>query len=92
MIYMLCRNRVDDFSRWKAVFASHEAAHRDAGLRLLNIWLGVEEPNNVFFVFEVASMEKARKFISNPEAAKAGQASGLIDGEYHFVEDAGGYR
>ena len=91
MIYMLCRNRVADFSRWKAVFASHETAHQAAGLRLVNIWRCVEEPDNIFFVFEVASIDKAREFIGNPEAAKAGEASGVIDGEYHFVGDAGGY-
>ena len=89
MTYLLCRNRVKDFSRWKAVLVSHEAAHLNAGLRL--VWLGIEAPNNVFFVFEVASMEKARKFISDPEAGKAAEASGVIDAEYHFVEDAGGY-
>jgi len=91
MTYMLCRNRVADFSRWHAVFASHQAAHRDAGLRLVNLWRSVEEPNNIFFLFEVASMDKAQEFIADPEAAKAGQASGVIDGEYHFIEDAGGY-
>lgn len=51
----------------------------------------VDEPNNVFFLFEVASMDKAREFISNPEAAKAGETSGVLDGEYHFVEEVGGY-
>lgn len=91
MTSMLCRNRVADFSRWHAVFASHQAAHRDAGLRLVNLWRTVEEPNIIFFLFEVASMDKAREFIADPEAAKAGQASGVIDGEYHFIEDAGGY-
>ena len=91
MTYMLCRNRVADYSRWKNVFASRAAAHRDAGLRLIHLWRTVEDPNNVFFLFEVASMEKAREFISHPEAAKAGEASGVLDGEYHFVEDAGGY-
>jgi hypothetical protein len=90
MIYMLCRNRVADFLRWKAAFASHEAAHHDAGLRLVNTWRGVEEPDNIFFLFEVTSMDRAREFISNPESAKAGEASGVIDGEYHFVGDAGG--
>jgi hypothetical protein len=88
---MLCRNRVANFERWQAVFASHEAAHKDAGLRLVNIWRSVEQPSNIFFMFEVASVDKARKFISNPEAAKAGEASGVIDGEYHFIGDAGGY-
>jgi hypothetical protein len=91
MTYLLCRNRVADFARWKAVFASHQAAHKDAGLRLASLWRSTEEPNNVFFVFEVASLKKAREFIGNPEAAKAGKDSGVVDGEYHFVEDAGGY-
>jgi len=91
MTYMLCRNRVADYLRWKAVFASHAAAHRDAGLSLVTVWRGVEDPNNVFFLFEVASIEKARKFISNPQAAKAGESSGVLDGDYHFLEDAGGY-
>jgi hypothetical protein len=91
MTYMLCRNRVADFPRWKAVFASHQAAHLDAGLRLVNLWREMEEPENVFFLFEVASLDQARSFIGNPEAAKAAEASGVIDGEYHFVEDAGSY-
>ena len=91
MTYMLCRNRVADFSRWKAVFASHQAAHLNAGLRLVQIWRAVEKPNNVFFLFEVASVDQAREFIGNPEAAQAGEASGVIDGEYHFVGDAGAY-
>ena len=90
MTYLLCRNRVSDFPRWRKVFASHESAHQEAGLRLL--LLALEQPNNVFFMFEVASMEKARKFISNPDASKAADASGVLDGEYHFIEDGGGYR
>ena len=91
MTYMLCRNRVADFARWKAVFASHQAAHRNAGLRLVQVWRAVEDPNNVFFLFEVASRETAREFIGNPEAAKAGEVSGVLDGEYHFIADAAAY-
>jgi hypothetical protein len=91
MTYMLCRNRVADFARWKAVFASHAEAHREAGLKLIKVWRALDDPNNVFFVFEVASLEKAKAFISNPEAAKAGEASGVLDGEYHFLEEAGRY-
>lgn len=86
MTFMLCRNRVADFERWRAVFASHAAAHRAAGLRLDSMWRGVDDANNVFFMFEVASVEGALAFINDPEAAKAGEASGVLDGEYHFVE------
>ena len=89
MIYMLCRNRVRDLAHWRTVFSSHEPAHLNAGLRLL--WLGVEGQDNVFFLFEVASLDRARKFIGDPGARKTADASGVIDGEYHFIEDAGGY-
>ena len=91
MVVMLCRNRVADFAKWKAVFASHASAHREAGLRLMNLWRGLEDPNNVFFLFEVTSLDKARAFISNPAAAEAGKASGVLDGEYHFLESGEGY-
>jgi len=91
MLVMLCRNRVADFAKWKAVFASHAQAHRDAGLRLMNLWRSLEDPNNVFFLFEVTSLDKARAFISNPAAAEAGTASGVLDGEYHFLESSAGY-
>jgi hypothetical protein len=91
MTNLLCRNRVRDFSQWKAVFASHAQAHRDAGLQLRSLWRDVEDPNNVFFLFEVTDADLARAFISNPAAAEAGAASGVLDGEYHFIESAAAY-
>jgi len=91
MLYMLCRNRVRDFATWKAVLSSHAQAHRAAGLRLAKLWRSMEDQNNVFFLFEVESIERARHFINNPASAEAGIASGVVEGEYHFVEDAGSY-
>lgn len=91
MTYMLCRNRVEDFAQWKSVFDSHLKAHQDKGLRLDNLLRCIDEPNNVFFLFEVSSLEKAQRFISDPEAIKAGEVSGVIDGEIYFVEDTEDY-
>lgn len=87
MIVMLCRNRVENFARWKAVFDSHAAAHRKAGLRLTNLWRKIEEPNNLFFLLEVADVDRASAFLHAPESAEAGEAAGVIDGEYHFLEN-----
>lgn len=91
MTNLLCRNRVTDFSKWKAVFASHAQAHRDAGLQLRTLWRAVEDPDNVFFLFEVTNQGLARAFISNPAAAEAAADSGVIEGEYHFLESAAAY-
>ena len=89
--YMLCRNRLVDFARWKRVFDSHAEAHRAAGLNLLHLCRSVDDPSNVFFLFGVNSMAKARAFISAPEAAEAGRVSGVIDGEMHFLEEIDKY-
>jgi hypothetical protein len=91
MTSLLCRNRVSDFSRWKTVFASHAQAHRDAGLHLKGLWRSIEEPDNVFFLFEVSDAVSARAFISSPAAAEVGRASGVLDGEYYFLEGPDGY-
>lgn len=88
MTYMLCRNRVKDFARWEAVFSSHDDDQQNSGLKLSNMWRSVDEPNNVFMMFEVSDIDKARAFISDPKAAEAGEISGVIDGECHFIQPA----
>ena len=90
MIVMFCRNRVADFSKWKAVFDSHAPAHRAAGLHLRELWRMLDDPNHVYFVFEVTSLDNARAFISDPAAAAAGQAAGVLEGEYHFLTSCRG--
>jgi len=63
----------------------------DAGLHIVDLWRRVDESNNVLFVFKVASLDRAREFINDPDAANTGAVSGVIDGEIHFVESAPGY-
>ncbi len=91
MTELLCRNRVSDFSKWKTVFDSHAQAHRDAGLYLKNLWRGADEPDTVFFLFEVRDIKRAQAFINNPAGAEAARISGVRDGEYHFLEGSTGY-
>jgi hypothetical protein len=89
MRFMLCRNRVSDFRRWRRVFDSHAGAHRAAGLWLKGLWRDAGRPRDVYFLFEVRNPRRARAFISSPKAAEAAAGSGVIDGEYHFIRDAG---
>ena len=91
MTALLCRNRVEDFNNWKRIFDSHAPAHRAAGMHLKSLWRESEDPNNVFFLFELTDAEKARAFLKAPPAREAAQASGVVDGEYHFLESAPAY-
>jgi len=85
MLIMSCRNRVQEFEKWKSVFYSHRQSHIDAGLTLLNLCRDISELNNVFFMFEVSNHGKALQFINSPSSLEAGRASGVIDGEVKYL-------
>lgn len=87
-MYMLCRNRVADYPTWKRVFDEGADAQREAGLKLVRLWRDVDHPDQVWFLFEIESLEKARAFISTPEAEATGRRAGALDGEVFFVRDA----
>ena len=91
MNYMLCRNRVRNFEQWKHVFDSHADAHRGAGLKLVHLWQDADSPSQVFFLFEVEDIARARAFVTASDAASAAHDSGLIEGEFHFFRQSQGY-
>ena len=91
MTYMLCRNTVRDFSKWFGIFRAHKEAHRQAGLILEYLWQDSDDPNTVRFLFRVDDLQKAQSFIAAPEAGAAASDSGVLDGDYHFINAAGGY-
>ncbi len=45
----------------------------------------------IFYLFRVEAAGKARAFISAPEAWETAQASGVIEGEFHFLASVDGY-
>ncbi len=78
MHYMLCKNKVTDYARWRRVFDSHAEAHRGAGLHLLYVLRDTADPNVVVFLFRVDDLNKARAFTEAPSAGEAGEDSGVI--------------
>jgi hypothetical protein len=86
MLTMLVRNRVEDYSTWKRIFDSQESAAQEAGLTLTDLWRDIEEPSNVFFLFRVADLDKARAFLADPQSAEVGRRAGVVDGEVYFLE------
>ncbi|MEZ5778782.1 MAG: hypothetical protein R3E44_10510 [Paracoccaceae bacterium] len=85
---LLCRNDIDDFARWKAVFDADREAQGAAGLSLLQLWREDGDPNRVWFLFEVNDRDKAQAFMDAPNARLHADRAGVRDGEYHFVRTA----
>ena len=87
MKHMLCRKRVQNYAKWKAIFEADFQAQHDSGLKLQNMWRDTQDPNNVFFIFEITDLAKAQAFVASPESAETGRRAGVIDGEIFYVED-----
>jgi hypothetical protein len=79
MTHLLCRQRVTDFERWRTVFDSHAAAQRAASLRVQHVWRNVDDPDEVFMLFEVTDLARARAFVTSADVPKAVQDSGATE-------------
>lgn len=90
-MHMLCWNKVENVARWRTIFASHQSAHLEAGLVLVDLWLDHNDASLIHYLFEVRDYDRAMAFINAPDAAKAGADAGVIDGDCHFIESQGGY-
>ena len=87
-LYLLVRNRVEDYATWRAVFDANAPEGERAGLTLEAIWQDADDANNVFFLMRVEDRGRAEAFMAAPESARAGEVSGVIDGEASFVRPA----
>jgi hypothetical protein len=91
MNYVLCRHRVRNFDYWKGVFDSQADAHCAAGLKLVHLWHEADNPRQVFFLFELENVERARSFLDSSVAAESASKSGLIEGDFHYFNESLGY-
>ena len=83
---LLVRNRVEDFKKWYAYFEADSEAAAEYGLTLASLWQTSGDPNNVFFLLDVQDVERADAFMARPESQEIGVKSGVVDGEFHYLE------
>ena len=84
---LLVRNRVEDVDRWKRRFDEQEDAARAAGLTLVHLWRSADEPEQLYFLFDVEDRARAEAFMSTPEAEAVGRAAGVVDGAAWFLTE-----
>lgn len=78
MHYLLCKQVVSDYAKWRRVFDSHTEAQRESGLHLLHVLRDTADRNVVVAFFKVDDLGKARVFTEAPAAHEAAEISGVI--------------
>jgi hypothetical protein len=76
--YLLCRQVVSDYAKWRRVFDSHAEAQRESGLHLVHVLRDVADPSVVVVFFKVDDVGRARAFTEAPAAHEAAESSGVI--------------
>ncbi len=79
MGYLLVRHKVREFHEWKRFFDTHKDAQHHAGLRIERVMRNLYEPSEVFLLFEVTDLAKARAFVFSPEVPNSQEESGVLD-------------
>jgi hypothetical protein len=82
-VRVLVRHKVKDWDAWKKVFDSDKQARMDAGFIDRVIGHVIGDPHDVFIVFAVSDVAKAKAFISS-KALKDKMAEGGVEGVPSF--------
>jgi hypothetical protein len=83
---LLVRNKVRDFIKWHAYFEADHTAAAEYGVTLARLWQSADDPNDVFFLLDIEDVDRANAFMARPESREIGVRSGVIDGEFHYLE------
>ena len=88
MNYGLVRRKVADFSNWKAIYDSNEPTRLKAGVTEKYLLHNVDDPNEVFTLFELEDVQKAREFFESAALRTGMQQAGIVDKpDFYLLSD-----
>ncbi len=85
---VIIRHKVEDFNKWKPAYDDNLSARQAAGLKDINLWRNLNDPNEIVMLFEVADIAKAKKFSESPELKEKMQEAGVLGPpDFIFLSD-----
>jgi quinol monooxygenase YgiN len=85
---MMVHNKVRDFGKWKTFFDQHESTRKTSGSKGAQVFQNVEDPTDVFMLFEWDSTENAGKFSMSEDLKKTMEQVGVIGiPQIHFLKE-----
>jgi hypothetical protein len=78
MVKLLIEFEAADFAKWKAAFDSNEGARKNAGIKNIAVYRGVEKPTALQLLVEVEDEKKGMAFFTSPELRDLQVKSGVL--------------
>lgn len=79
MPYTLVRHKIKDYAIWKPFFDENVPNRQQYGFREGTIFRNIEEPDELYLLFEWEDIDQARQFFSLEELQKTMEQAGVVD-------------
>lgn len=85
--YVLVRHKVRDFAEWKRGYDGHLPKRVQAGMTEAHLLRSAEDPNEVFLLFKVEDLGRAKAFAASADMQEAMQRAGVVERpDIHFLQ------
>lgn len=89
MAYILVHHKIEDYNKWKPAFDDHSSVRAENGSTGGKIFRNADDPNDLFILLEINSIENAKKFAQSDSLKEAMKNAGVVSiPEVHFLEEA----
>jgi heme-degrading monooxygenase HmoA len=79
MPYLLVRQKVTDYEKWKSAFDAHSLTRQANGSRGGQLFRNASDPNELVVLLEWDVLERARQFAQSEELHEVMQRAGVVD-------------
>ena len=92
MIWLVVRHKMKDYAAWLPHFEANIPDQVAAGLHVMEVDRGLDDPNDLFVVLQVDDVAKARAFMQDPKLKDVMAGAGVVDEPtVYFMETAKSY-
>jgi heme-degrading monooxygenase HmoA len=78
MSYLLVKQNVGEFNKWKSLYDKHSDTRKASGSKGARMFRNTNNPNETLLLFEWNNIENARKFTQSDDLRQKMQEAGVI--------------
>jgi hypothetical protein len=88
MAHILIHHKIEDYGKWKPAFDAHSSYRAENGSMGGKVFRNADDPNDLFILLEINSIDNAKKFVSSDATKEAMKNAGVIGmPEIYFVDE-----
>ncbi len=89
MAHILVHHKIEEYNKWKSAFDNHANIRSEHGSMGGKIFRNADDPNHIFVLLEINSIENGKKFAQSDSLKEAMKEAGVVSlPEIYFAEEA----